>query len=947
MNISEHSPQPAGIQRRRQRRPGTLPWLGVCALILLLDASPAAAEERLITVSQGTDFTVTASHDGRLFIDLAGRLWHLPATGGEALPITPRQELASRPALSPDGHTLAYQSLREGYFQILLTDLDSRQTREITSGSWHHLAPAWSADGRHLALSSNRGGNFGIWDLDLETLALKPLTFETGDERDPAWSPEDGALAYISDTTRGSALMLRTPPGSSRTLIRSQGQLYAPAWRPDGSLISYVAETADGPRLNMVILSSPPVIKILAPGETALPRPAVWSNRDQLFYTADGQIRQREFAIPQAKTIPFQAVLEIRPAKTAPSRRLPDFGTDQPVRALAGFAVLPEGRLIASALGDLWEISTSGEILKQLTDDDWIDREPATPADGRRLAFTSDRGGGNTRIWVQELATGITHALPGGTGDARHPAWSPDGRRLAFLEQSTAGTATGSGRFSLRVHDLSSATTTELARDLSAMSRPAWSADGTRIGLVQGEGASAQLLLIAADRSLTRRRITLPVLAVSGGDAEVQWSPDGRTVLLASDAGIRILPVLDKDLIGADSITLYDGPVESARWLPNTSTVVFSHAGSIGTVTAGEPPHLATVALRWHPPAAPGRTIIRAGRVFDGLSYNYLLNQDVIVEGHRIVAVQPWTPEPPAAGERLIDARNRTVVPGLIDTAVRFDSATESAGRALLAWGITTVQALSPSSIDLRDAAEYWMARGAGPHLLHARFASTAGETNASGISAFLQGAVRLCTGEGHHLEALAASARDSGVPVWSDDWQTALSGLVDVIGPAGSGACSLPAMPRSGMYYQDATGVIIHSGVGLVSGLAEAASQTATQRLHARQRMLSQIGAGGGRIVAGTGVAGTEAGATLHAELRWLVQAGFTPAQALRMATSEAAQAIGLQEDIGSITPGRIADLLIVDGDPLARPRDLARIDSVMISGKIHNLGALTAPSR
>lgn len=948
-------------------------------LALALAAWPAAAGPQRITVSQGTDFTVTAARNGTLLFDVAGRLWRLPAAGGEALPITPEHELASRPAVAPDGHAVAYQALRQGFFQILLTDLDSGETRQLTTGAWHHLAPAWSADGRHLALASNRSGDFGIWDLSPDTLALKQLTFEPGSEHDPAWNPQDGSLAYVRESTEGSALIVRTPTGSSRALVRARGRLQAPAWRPDGSLISYVTETAEGPRLHMVILSEPPVVKVLAPGESAFPAPAIWVDRDHVIYTADGQIRQRDFATPQARSVPFQAVLEIRPADVVPSHRLPESDAEQPVHALTGLALLPDGRLITAALGELWELSPEGQPLQRLTNDDWADGDPATSPDGRWLAFTSDRDGGHTRIWMRNLATGMTRALPRGSGDPLNPAWSADGRRLAYLE----ATATG-GRCSLQIHDLSSGTTTALASDIRARSRPAWSADGTRIAVLQEGNGGLQLLLIGTDHSRVRRRITLPAQVIPGETAEVQWAPDGRHVLLASAAGLLMLPVLDNGLIGAEAVVLHDGAVDFARWLPDARTVVFSHGNTIGHTAVGAgAPRLSTVALGWRPAVARGRTVIRAGRVFDGLGNGYLFHQDVIIEDNRIVAVQPWTPEPPAAGVRWIDAHHQTVVPGLIDTAVQFDSAAENAGRRLLAWGVTTVQAIGPASDGLNDLSASWLARGVGPHLLHSPSSCT-GDTTTTGMHpAPPAGALRVCAGAVGELAA--PSTVDSTTPLWSDDWMTALSGRVAVIGPGSSGFHWPSAAPRSGLYFQDAIDIIIHSGVALISGLAEqglpvlgsqhadllqtpqyrtlspagdsaldrfeasrpGSRQIFMQRLRQRQRMLSQIAAGGGRIIAGSGTTAAVAGTTLHAELRWLVQAGFTPAEVLRMATSEAARALGLQEEIGIIRPGHLADLLIVTGDPLARPQDLAHIDTVVISGRIHTLEALMGSSK
>jgi imidazolonepropionase-like amidohydrolase len=69
--------------------------------------------------------------------------------------------------------------------------------------------------------------------------------------------------------------------------------------------------------------------------------------------------------------------------------------------------------------------------------------------------------------------------------------------------------------------------------------------------------------------------------------------------------------------------------------------------------------------------------------------------------------------------------------------------------------------------------------------------------------------------------------------------------------------------------------------------------------------------------------VAGTDAGGHGHPrnamELSCLVKAGLSPMQALRAATGWAAECLGMEADIGTVQAGRLADLVVVDGDPLA----------------------------
>jgi imidazolonepropionase-like amidohydrolase len=52
--------------------------------------------------------------------------------------------------------------------------------------------------------------------------------------------------------------------------------------------------------------------------------------------------------------------------------------------------------------------------------------------------------------------------------------------------------------------------------------------------------------------------------------------------------------------------------------------------------------------------------------------------------------------------------------------------------------------------------------------------------------------------------------------------------------------------------------------------------------------------------------------------ELGWFVKAGMTPAEALKTATVNGAEMLGMQKDLGAIAPGYFADIVAVDGDPL-----------------------------
>ena len=101
-----------------------------------------------------------------------------------------------------------------------------------------------------------------------------------------------------------------------------------------------------------------------------------------------------------------------------------------------------------------------------------------------------------------------------------------------------------------------------------------------------------------------------------------------------------------------------------------------------------------------------------------------------------------------------------------------------------------------------------------------------------------------------------------------------------------------------------------------------------------------------GVKVVAGTDAGGWEHGNNAR-ELELLVEAGMTPMQALVAATGWAAGCLGMEDCIGTIEPGKFADLIVVDGDPLAGVallQDRERIRLVMKEGQVY-LDRLSGP--
>lgn len=89
-------------------------------------------------------------------------------------------------------------------------------------------------------------------------------------------------------------------------------------------------------------------------------------------------------------------------------------------------------------------------------------------------------------------------------------------------------------------------------------------------------------------------------------------------------------------------------------------------------------------------------------------------------------------------------------------------------------------------------------------------------------------------------------------------------------------------------------------------------------------------------------GAHGQEPGIAAHWELWSFVRGGMTPVEALRAGTIESARSLGYDKDIGSLEPGKLADLVVLDADPTTDIRNSEHIAKVMINGRLYDAPTL-----
>jgi imidazolonepropionase-like amidohydrolase len=107
--------------------------------------------------------------------------------------------------------------------------------------------------------------------------------------------------------------------------------------------------------------------------------------------------------------------------------------------------------------------------------------------------------------------------------------------------------------------------------------------------------------------------------------------------------------------------------------------------------------------------------------------------------------------------------------------------------------------------------------------------------------------------------------------------------------------------------------------------------------------RLVSKMHQAGVTLLAGTDIAGPRIpGFSLHDELSMLVGAGLTPIEALRTATLNPATVLDRTDDFGSVDVGKMADLVLLDGDPTQSIGNISRISAVILKGRLFRRGDL-----
>ena len=965
-----------------------------------------AADSVKVKLTEGTNIALTLSPDKKTIVmDLQGTIYSIPFAGGLAKPLTDPMGDCRQPVFSPDGSKVAFQAFWDGNFHIYTVGLNGGNLVQITSGVFDDREPSFSPDGKKMIFSSDRSGNYDVWELDLASGELKQLTKDAGNDFFPSYSADGSQIAYVSERTSGPGIYIMDSKGKEKLFLSGKGKLSSPVWHPKEAKIVFNNFDEGKSLLDIAEVGGGDWETLSENTEDVFPFKVAWISETEYLYTSDGLIKKRKLGDKAVSTIPFEVEMTLSHDKY--KLKVHDFNSvaTNKVKGIRGPVVSPDGNSVAfTALGDMWLLKKGSDKPVQLTNDSFIEIDPAWSSDGKQLAYVSDKKG-NMDLYVRDIATGVEKLVLNATDNITFPAFSADGSKIAYYQRDPAAF----GRYSLKMVELASNKETVLYAPLFDGSQPSWSADGkfVVISALQPyssryrEGVSKFLVISTVDKTF---KFITPInektLSTRGKNGPY-WSPDGTKFAFSMD-GVLWTVAVDKEgnLLNAPR-RLTNELAENPSWTGDSKSIVYMATDIIKKISLADG-SVTTIPidLTYKIKQPTGQLVVHAGKLFNGRSKEYLTNVDVIIVGNRIQKIEPH--KAGRAG-KLIDASKQTVIPGLIEMHTHQTAAAgEQLGRLWLGYGITTIREPGGDPYDVIERKESWASgRRAGPRNFYTGgildgsriyYGMNVGNVAGAQLDLELEKAKRL----GYDMmktyvrmpdamqKRVTIFAHNLGIPVSSHEIYPAMKYGVDAVEHMGATSRRgySPKLSALNNSYQDVVELLVKSGMNITptaslqgglpmlvakdpnffankqfnafyteDAIGELKNMTSL-RLKNNPAFLSSFGNiqktvkamidQGGHVTPGTDSPIIQPGLSYHAELQSWVDGGISPFETLRSATLFSAEALGVSKDIGTLENGKLADLVIVDGDPLKNIKDVLNVNTVIRNGEIFGIDDL-----
>jgi Tol biopolymer transport system component len=231
---------------------------------LMQDGSLAGPPQQM-TIGAGQDVEISISKDSkRIAFSILRQnadIWRLPVDSSSGMPTGAPEEVVtttredSRGAWSPDGKTIAFNSDRTGSMNIWLYEIESGQSRQLTTGAGGDYQANWSPDGSRISFFSSRAGTADIWYVEVSSGKLKQLTSTDSVNVNPFYSPDGRHIAFNSDQTGRPEVWVMNSDGSDEQQLTEIGVMgHFMRWTVGGDRIIFRCPYRGDPRTMTVDL---------------------------------------------------------------------------------------------------------------------------------------------------------------------------------------------------------------------------------------------------------------------------------------------------------------------------------------------------------------------------------------------------------------------------------------------------------------------------------------------------------------------------------------------------------------------------------------------------------------------------------------------------------------------------------------------------------------------
>lgn len=934
---------------------------------------PAAGGKAIpLTDGMGDDRQPHWTPDGKRIVFQSYRggafhIWSMAIDGRDLKKHTDGPYDHREPFVSPNGKYLVCSSDRGGNYDIWKQEMASGKITALTTDVDNDYCPALSPDSKKVAFASTRSEGAGIYVLlDGEKERLVAAT-AGGIPYAPSWSKDGKSITYqVVDGAETNLMRVDLKSGKIDKLSLSGDDIFP--FRTSWVSANEILYTADG-IIKKQLVTSKDFTKIPFEVELTVSTPVYDRKTYDFGTTKPKPVKGIRCPVvsPDGKQVAFVAVGDLW---------LLTIGDPKPVKLTddsfyeTDATWSPDGKELLyscdkSGNMDLYTLNIASNKITQLTDTEEDETQGSWLGTGTKIAFQKqglrNTLGKGTMLQILDIPSGQTKQvykplfLPG------QPTWSPNGKYLMMsaLDAYSTKYREGISKFltiDTETGDAVSNTTPTPHQTLAMRYRngPMWSPDGTKLAYVK----DALLWVIDVDEDgqfVGQPRALTTELAESP-----TWTGDSKSVIYLATDHLRQVNVADT--------TKKDIPLE----------------------------------LNWSNAPSVKKVVIHAGRFFDGVTDKTSTNIDLVIEGNRIKSIQPHQTSYSADYE-LIDASDLTVMPGLFDTHSHLDSQFgEKTGRIWLAYGITGVREPGSDPYDAVEQREAWHSgRRPGPFHFLTGALIDGGRiyyNMATSISSIDQLGLELNRAKvlGYDLlktyvrlpdewqKIITEFAHKNGMAVSSHEIFPAARYGVDAVEHVGATSRRgySPKMTYSGKSYDDMIQIISQSKMTITPTLAlfggfwlhimedtsifdtpqfkqiypeyyrKQLIQTAEQMKASSperltnypniQKTVKELSLNGANITSGTDSPIMPYGISLHVELWNYVESGLSPFQALQTSTINAAKSLNVDKDLGSLEVGKIANISIVEGNPLENIYDSQRVKYVLVNGNVYPVETL-----